>query len=143
MKNPFVVFRTHHLEYEYKTDFNQSGKFHGAVLVVWDIAKEEDEEFVTHQNRAEIDINTDKKVREAREEKIIDPFQKCRTNEIFAMLIHTIVFSSGDIYVRKLERNSHSLHRVRYFSVFTKVDQTKDVVMSIINLSKTRQTNVP
>ena len=95
MKNLFVVLNRHQIDYYYKIDFNATGDFHGAVLAMWDIAKVEDEKFGTHQNRAEVDINADKKVRESLAKNTINPFEKCTTNAIYLMLIRSIVFIFG------------------------------------------------
>ena len=48
MKQLFILFKKRGIQYNYKTDFNNDGEFHGVTLAMWEKAKEGDDKFGTN-----------------------------------------------------------------------------------------------
>ncbi len=59
LKYLFSIFRCKNIVYNYATDFNGEGKFHGVLATTWAKEMEEDPEFTTGVNTATCDMNAD------------------------------------------------------------------------------------
>ena len=95
MKELFIVFGRQGIKYDYKKDFNSNGEFHGVVLSIWVNQKKEEPSFGTYANRAEMDEEADKKLRECASKGIINPFQIVTAKDAYLGLARLLVWIFG------------------------------------------------
>ena len=62
IKEPFIIFNTNRITYNYKKEFNNTGEFHRVCL---------DPKFGTNQNRDNFDKDADKKIRECKQFNVL------------------------------------------------------------------------
>ena len=92
MRQLFIVFHNKRILYDYKKDVNANGEFHGVCLSMWKHGKTEDSKFGTFENRAEMDEEVDRNIRDAQEEGIIDPFQEVKNSANYTALLRRIIW---------------------------------------------------
>jgi hypothetical protein len=63
------------MKYDFRTDFNDKGQFHGVMIVNWNRIRQKDPKFGTKQHQAQFDWEADTKIREAIKNGRLKPFK--------------------------------------------------------------------
>jgi len=100
LKYLFSIFRCKNIVYNYATDFNGEGKFHGVLATMWAKEMEEDPEFTTGVNTATCDMNADFKLREQYRNGSFNPFTDAITKEAFDDRLKYAVYCLGCYFLR-------------------------------------------
>jgi hypothetical protein len=75
MQQLFIVFRKNGLLFDWKRDFNEKGEFHGQMKTRWAKLRAIDPTFGTMKNKAQFDIDIDRKFWLAIKEKRLKSFE--------------------------------------------------------------------
>ena len=76
MSTVFNEFRTKKgMTYDFKTDFNDKGQFHGVMIVNWNRIRQKDPKFGTKQHQAQFDWEADTKIRQAIKDGRLKPYK--------------------------------------------------------------------
>ena len=95
MKELFIVFFNNGIIYNYNKHFNANREFHGVCLSMWDKQRKQEPSFGTFSNRAEMDEDADRKLRQAQQQQNINPFQDVMNKETYTALVRLIVWIFG------------------------------------------------
>ena len=63
------------MKYDFKTDFDDKGQFHGVMITNWHSISKNDPKFGTRQHHAQSDWEADKKIRSAIEQGLLSPYK--------------------------------------------------------------------
>jgi hypothetical protein len=63
------------MTYDFRTDFNDKGQFHGVMIVNWNRIRQKDPKFGTKQHQAQFDWEADTKIRDAIQDGRLKPYK--------------------------------------------------------------------
>jgi hypothetical protein len=99
LKYLFSIFRRKNIAYNYATDFNGEGEFHGVLSTMWAKQMEEDPDFATGVQTSTCDMNADFKLRERYRNGTFNPFSEDITKEAFDDRLKYAVYCLGRYFL--------------------------------------------
>ena len=99
LKYSFSIFRRKNIEYNYATDFNGEGEFHGVLATMWAKEMEEDPDFASGVNTSTCDMNADFKLRYQYHNGTFNPFTEAITKEAFDDRLKYAVYCLGRYFL--------------------------------------------
>jgi hypothetical protein len=95
LKVLFAIFRSKHIKYNHKRDFNGDGEFHAILKKQWDEEMKKDPTFATGVGTSTFDYEADRKIRDAYLNKSFDPFAADESTKAYDDRKRYLVFVLG------------------------------------------------
>ena len=140
----FLVFRRKNILYDWKSDFNNKGEFHGQMKEKWRKTRLNDPTFGTMKRKAEFDIDVDRKVRIAIKDGSFKPFSdpKHLTMAVQFILGRYVAFRGASEHHELTHNNIHrstygsndgDLDGLNYYGVKVAVDKMNQLGFNMPN----------